>query len=42
MQIQKGQRLKLADIVPSNRAFTLQCQCETKGITLDIACFGCV
>lgn len=40
MQIQKGQRLKLADIVPSNRAFTLQCQCETKGITLDIACFG--
>ncbi|OQX02290.1 MAG: hypothetical protein BWK73_43215 [Thiothrix lacustris] len=40
MQIQKGQRLKLADIVPNNRAFTLQCHCETNGVTLDIACFG--
>lgn len=40
MQTQKGQRLKLADIVPINSAFTLQCQYETNGVTLDIACFG--
>lgn len=40
MQIQKGQRLKLEDIIPNNQAFTLQCEFNTKGINLDIACFG--
>lgn len=40
MQIQKGQRLKLEDIIPSDPTFTLQCQFNTKGISLDIACFG--
>lgn len=40
MQIQKGQRLRLEDIIPNNQAFTLQCEFNTKGINLDIACFG--
>lgn len=40
MQIQKGQRLKLEDIIPSDHVFTLQSEFNTKGISLDIACFG--
>lgn len=40
MQIQKGQRLKLEDIIPPDSSFTLQCQLNTKGISFDLACFG--
>lgn len=40
MQIQKGQRLKLEDIIPNSNSFTLHCQLNTQGIILDLACFG--
>ena len=40
MQIKKGQRLKLDDIIPSTTPFVLQSTYSNKNITLDFACFG--
>ncbi|MFZ1389364.1 MAG: VWA domain-containing protein [Thiolinea sp.] len=40
MQITKGQRLKLSDIVTNSSSFTLTCQYSAPHLTLDIACFG--
>lgn len=40
MQIQKGQRLKLAEIVPEHTPFLLHADYDGAGVTLDFACFG--
>lgn len=40
MQIKKGQRLKLGEIVPNHASFFLHANYSGAGITLDFACFG--
>lgn len=40
MQLSRGQRLKLLDLVPDGQRFTLGATLDVPGATVDIACFG--
>lgn len=40
MDIARGQRIKLQDLIPSGTRFTLELQLDTGGLTVDAACFG--
>lgn len=40
MTILRGQRLKLADIIPDDSEFQLGIVCNNSGLTIDFACFG--
>lgn len=40
MNILRGQRLKLTDIIPNNNEFQLGIVCHSPGLVIDFSCFG--
>ena len=40
MQIERGQRFKLSDVLPAGNKFSLDLQLDTGGLVLDVSCFS--